>query len=51
LRTEANDSQAYKGHKQFLESLEHTPYPLESTGDAAEVEITQRVAGDKNTQR
>lgn len=39
----ANNVQAHEQHRAYLKSLPATSYPLEPTGDAAEVNESQRV--------
>jgi hypothetical protein len=49
----ANISQAHEHHRSHLQSLpkEELGYPLEPTGDAAEVSETQRVTDEPLAQR
>ncbi|KAL1997262.1 hypothetical protein VTN49DRAFT_7409 [Thermomyces lanuginosus] len=42
---------AHEQHREFLKSLPSTPYPLEPTGDSAEVNETQRVTEGGYEQR
>lgn len=39
----ANERQAHEHHRKYLMSLPETSYPLEPTGDPAEVNEEQRV--------
>lgn len=43
--------QAHQQHRKHLESLPRTPYPLESRGDAAEVNESQRITDGGFEQR
>lgn len=47
----ANRRQAHEHHREYLKSLPETSYPLEPTGDPAEVNEEQRVTPGAFEQR
>ena len=47
----ADQAQAHKHHRKFLESQPSTSYPLAPGNDAAEVDEVQQVTGETITQR
>lgn len=51
LLTELLGFQAYEHHKQHLQSLPSTPYPLDPLGDNAEVVEPQKVTDEPFAQR
>lgn len=51
LLTELLGFQAYEHHKQHLQSLPSTPYPLDPLGDNAEVIEPQKVTDEPFAQR